>query len=271
MDPGKASAGGVANVTRIERAARQQHRVVLGPQLPAGHVDADVAAGDKPHTFGGELLQPEVDVMFLQLEVGDAVAEQSADPVAALVQRDPVPSPGQLLRGGHAGRARADHGNRTAGRRARRQWHQPAVVDRPVDDLDLDLLDGDRVVGDAEYAGRLARRRAEPAGELGEVVGGVQGLTRVGPPVPVHQVVPGRDQVAQRAALVTERDAAVHAARGLLMDELVVGALGHLAPVAETDEDGPVRRRFPAVLQEAARVGHSAPRGRRWRGAASAR
>jgi hypothetical protein len=37
---------------------------------------------------------------------------------------------------------------------------QPCVP-RLVDDRDLDLLDRDRVLVDAEHAGRLARRRAQ--------------------------------------------------------------------------------------------------------------
>ena len=61
----------------------------------------------------------------------------------------------------------------------------------------------------------LAGRRAERAGELREVVGGVQPVDGLAPPVPVHEVVPVGDQVAERAALVAERDAAVHAARAL--------------------------------------------------------
>ena len=94
----------------------------------------------------------------------------------------------------------------------------PALVPRPVDDLDLDLLDRDRVGVDAEHARRLARRRAQPAGELGEVVGGVQPVDGVAPVVAVDEVVPVGDQVAERAAVVAERDAAVHAAPGLGLD-----------------------------------------------------
>ena len=69
---------------------------------------------------------------------------------------------------------------------------------------------------DAEHARRLARRRAQPAGELGEVVGRVQALDRVAPVVAVDEVVPVGDEVAERAAVVAERDAAVHAPPGLL-------------------------------------------------------
>ena len=72
---------------------------------------------------------------------------------------------------------------------------------------------------DAEHARGLARRRAQPAGELREVVGGVQPLDRAVPVVAPDQVVPLRDEVAERAALVAERDAAVHAAAGLRADD----------------------------------------------------
>ena len=52
-------------------------------------------------------------------------------------------------------------------------------------------------------------------GELREVVRGVQPVDRLAPLVAVDQVVPVRDEVPERAALVAERDAAVHAARRL--------------------------------------------------------
>jgi hypothetical protein len=57
----------------------------------------------------------------------------------------------------------------------------PALVPGRLDDGDLDLLDRHGVLVDAEDAGRLARRRAQPPGELGEVVGGVQAVDRVAP------------------------------------------------------------------------------------------
>jgi hypothetical protein len=48
----------------------------------------------------------------------------------------------------------------------------------------------------------------------------MQAIDRILPAVAVDEVVPVRDQVAERAALVTERNAAVHAARGLLVQGL---------------------------------------------------
>ena len=135
-------------------------------------------------------------------------------------------------------------------RAARRDRLDPALGPGPVDDLDLDLLDGDRVLVDAEHAGRLARRRAQAAGELGEVVGGVQALDGLAPAVAVDEVVPVRDQVAERAAVVAERDAAVHAAAGLGPQVVLGERLVDLLPVLEPHRHRPPRGQLPPVLQE---------------------
>jgi hypothetical protein len=84
-----------------------------------------------------------------------------------------------------------------------------------VDDLVLDRLDADRIVVDAQRAGGLARRRADAAGEFREVVGRMQVLERLAVVAVIDQVVPVRDDVVDRAAVVAERDAAIHAARAL--------------------------------------------------------
>jgi hypothetical protein len=60
----------------------------------------------------------------------------------------------------------------------------------------------------------------------------VQLRERVLPTVAVDEVVPVRDQVAERAALVAERHAAVHAARTLVAQRAVVGQREVLPVVA---------------------------------------
>ena len=132
----------------------------------------------------------------------------------------------------------------------RHDRRDPALFPRAVDDLDLDLLDRDRRLVDAEHARGLARRRAQPAGELGEVVGGVQPLARRVPVVAVHEVVPLRDEVPERAAGVAERDAAVHAARALRAHLLRREVLVDLLPVEDAHRDRPPRRQLPLVLHE---------------------
>ncbi len=192
--------------------------------------------------LGLHLLQAAVDVALLHLELGDAVAQQPADAVGALEHGDVMTGPGELLGGGQPGRTGADDGHRLAGHQVRRVGLHPALVQGVVDDLDLDLLDGHRVGVDAQHAGRLARRRAQPAGELREVVGGVQPLDGVVPAVPVDQVVPLRDQVAQRTTVVAERDPAVHAAGRLVLQGLVVEVLVDLFPVPQAQRHRPPRR-----------------------------
>src|SRR5215472_6230388 len=142
--------------------------------------------------------------------------------------------------------------------RGRPPRRYPALGPGPVDDFDLDLLDGDRVGADAEHARRLARGRTQPAGELGEVVSGVQSLGSAAPVSGVDQVVPLRDQVAERAARVAERDAAVHAPAGLAL-ELVGAEFGvHLSPVGDANVDRSPARRLPRRGQEAPWVSHVA-------------
>ena len=184
-------------------------------------VDVDVAPDLRPHpelgALGAHLGEASFEEALLHLELGDAVAQQAADPIGALEHHDVVAGTGQLLGGRQTGGPRADHRDPLAGLGRRGLRHDPALAPCPVDDLDLDLLDGDRVGVDAEHAGRLARRRAQPPGELGEVVRGVEALDGIVPVVAVDEVVPVRDQVAERAAVVAERDAAVHAPPGLVL------------------------------------------------------
>ena len=61
--------------------------------------------------------------------------------------------PGQLLGRGQARRPGADDGHRLAGDEVRRVGPHPALVEGIVDDLDLDLLDGHRVLVDAQDTG----------------------------------------------------------------------------------------------------------------------
>ena len=75
---------------------------------------------------------------LLELELGDAVAQQPADAVGALEDRDLVPGAVQLIGGGEAGRTRADDRDRLAGAPGRRTRHDPAFQERPLDDRQLD-------------------------------------------------------------------------------------------------------------------------------------
>ncbi len=71
-------------VARDGRAGRDDDRVVALAEVGPGDVDADVHPGAEAGALGLHLAQALVEVALLHLEVGDAVAQQAADPVVAL-------------------------------------------------------------------------------------------------------------------------------------------------------------------------------------------
>ena len=137
--------------------------------------------------------------------------------------------------------------------------HDPAFVPAAIDDRVLDVLDRDRRLVDAEHARAFARRRADAAGELREVVRLVQALERFVPQAAIDEVVPFRDQVVDRAARghaadqlagVAERHAAVHAARALLAQPLLLHVVMELFPVAHALDAAAVDRQLAQILDE---------------------
>ncbi len=252
-------AAGDVEVPLPQGADGQDDGVVGRLQVLHGQVDADVDAALEDRALGLHLVDPAVQQGLVHLEVGDAVADEAAGAVVALVHHHLVAGAGQLLGGRHARRPRAHHGHALARVHAGAQRRDPTVLPAVVDDLLLDRLYGDGLVVYGQHAGALARRRAHPARELGEVVGGMQAFDRVSPAVPVHQVVPVRYEVAEGAArqAVAERDGAVHAARRLGGQYAGVHGLVHLAPVPHPQVDGAVLGLPARVLQKAVRVSHA--------------
>src|SRR6266536_2545619 len=165
--------------------------------------------------------------------------------------------PVQLLRAREAGGAGADDRDRPAGARPRRARLDPPLLPRPVDDRDLDLLDRYRVpLLDLEDARRLARRRAEASGELGEVVRPVQLIDRFPEAVAVDEVVPVGDQVPEWATALAERDAALHAARSLPPEIGQRERADELAVVADALARVALGRVSPVMLEKAAQLAH---------------
>jgi hypothetical protein len=117
----------------------------------------------------------------------------------------------ELLRRRESRRSRPDDGNAPPGAMRRRLGANPSFVERPVDDGLLDLLDRHGFIVDGENAGRFARGGTQATGELGKVVGGMQLLHGGLPVVARDEVVPLGDAIAQRASVVAEGDAAIHA------------------------------------------------------------
>src|SRR5262249_20667975 len=105
-----------------------------------------------------------------------------------------------------------------------------------------------------------SRRRAEAPGELREVVGSGQAAERLFPLAAVHEVVPVGDHVAERASLLAERHAAVHAATALpphfLLGHRQIELAGVAHPVAALAALG----RHPIPLEKSSRFPHERPR-----------
>ena len=101
-------AAGNRQVAPRRGPTREHHRVVAREQLGDRHVDPHVDTGSELGSLCGHLREPPLEVPLLQLELGNAVAQQTTDAIGALVHDDVVPGPGELLRGREPRRARTD-------------------------------------------------------------------------------------------------------------------------------------------------------------------
>ena len=233
IDAGEVLAGQL-RIARLLGAGAQQDGVEFivqaGERLRHPDIDA-VMEGD---ALGFHLPHAAVDMVLLHLEVGDAVAEQPAGLRLPLEHVHLVADAGELLRAGQAGRSRADHGDALAGLVVGHLRPDPAHLPGLVGDGLLDVLDGDRLVLEVERARLLARRRAGAAGELGEIVGGMEIAGSLLPVLLEDEVVPIRNLVVHGAAAraVAERNAAIHAARRLVAQMALVDRQRELAEVA---------------------------------------
>src|SRR5690554_4386503 len=132
---------------------------------------AYISRWTKLHAFGFHLCQAAIDMCFLELEVGDAVAQQPADAVALLEHRDGMAGAGQLLGASQAGGAGPDNGNGFTGLVGGRLRNHPALLPTLVDNGVFDRLDTYRVIIDVKRTGGFAGCRAYAACELGKIVG----------------------------------------------------------------------------------------------------
>ena len=246
-------APGHRQVARHGRADRHDDRVEARAQVLARHVAPDVDPRAEPGALGLHLGDAPVDHRLLHLELGDAVAQQSARLVGTLVDRHRVSGAGQLLGRRQAGRPGAHDGHRLPG-------GDDAVVPGAIDDAHLDLLDRHGGLVDAQHAGGLARRRAEPAGELREVVRRVQPVDGLAPLALPREVVPLRNEVSEGTTAVAEGDTAIHTAAGLALQLGGGLLLVDLLPVLDADRHGATTGQLALpVLQEPLWVSHERP------------
>jgi hypothetical protein len=86
-----------------------------------------------------------------------------------------------------------------------------AFVEGDLNNMFFYFFDGDGWLVDTEHATALARGRADPSGEFGEIVGGAEDLIGLVPLLAVYMVVELGNDIAEGTAVMAEGDTAIHA------------------------------------------------------------
>ena len=161
----------------------------------------------------------------------------------------------------------ADDGNFSFSRCAKQAASaltQP-VLPAVVDDLALDVLDGDGRRADAQDARAFARRGTNATGEFREIIGLMQAFEGFAPKAAIDEVVPFGNEIvdgaagshaADERAGVAEGNAAIHATGTLLLEFLGVQMQMELVPVLDAFKGRPVKREFPQIFYKAFRITH---------------
>src|SRR5579872_7522940 len=143
-------AAGDGKLARFLGTDRHHHRVIIAQQTLDRDIDADMAVGMELDTFGAHLRDAAVDGVFLELEIGNAVAQEPADPRRLLENGDIMAGPRELLRAGQARRPRADDRDAPVGAARGDLRLDPAFLPAALDNGVLDGLDGDRLLDEVQ-------------------------------------------------------------------------------------------------------------------------
>src|SRR5581483_5552579 len=79
------------------RPASKEDRIELASQILYWNGMPHVRIGHKLHTLTFHLVKTAIDHLLLHLEFGNAVAQQSTDPIRFFIDRDPMPGTIELL------------------------------------------------------------------------------------------------------------------------------------------------------------------------------
>ena len=268
-------AAGHGQVARDAGARREHDRVEARAQLLGVDVAADVDAAAQLDALRGELLDAPLDDHFSILKSG--TPKRTRPPIASSRSNSVtrVARAAQLLRGRHPRRPGADDGDPLAGlapRRARASPSPPPTA-RSMIAFSICLIvtaSPSRISSTHAASHGAGQSRPVNSGKLFVACSCAIASRQA---VAVDEVVPVGDEVPERAAVVAEGDAAVHAARALVA-QLGDGALHQeLAVVVSALAPGPCRglrgarsagsrRACPSGARLADRV-ERAPRGER--------
>lgn len=203
----------------------------VGVEAVGQLVDVYLNPAPELNALAAHHLQPPVYYGLVELEVGNAVAQQPAGGLVAVEHGDRVARQVEPVGRHQPCRACPHHA------------HPPSValgvlcshivfVESHLRDGRLVLAVGGRfVLHEVEHTRLFAQRGAHAARKLGEVVGRVEQSVGQFVVAPAQRVVPLGRLVAQRTGPVAERHAAVHAAACLRASVVGVESLLHFAEV----------------------------------------
>ena len=226
---------GHGEIARGVDAGGDQHGVMLDAQLFEAGVAADLEVEMELDAASGQKLGAAFDDVLFELEIGDAVHQQAAGTVVAVIDVDLVALAAQLLRRRHAARPGADDAYRLVALAERLGRLDPAHLPGRIGDVLLDGADAHGpVAGLFEHAIALAQAvlGADAAADLGKIVGRGRGLVGLLEPALGRELEPVGNVVLHRAVDLAERDAALRATRGLLPGPLGIVIAVDLVEVA---------------------------------------
>ena len=165
-------AAGGGDVTGLLGTAAQHYGVILVLQFLSTDIAAHIGVHHKLNAFILQDLHAAVDDPLFQLHVGDAVHQQAARAVLALINSHLVAALVQQVGHRKPRRACTNDRNRLAGAGRRRHGVDSAALVAVFYDGAFVLFHGHRVAGGhAAGAGGLAQSGADPAGKLRVAVG----------------------------------------------------------------------------------------------------
>jgi hypothetical protein len=216
----------------------------------------DVRIGTEFHAFLGHLRHAPVDEVLLHLEVGNAVAEQSADAIA--FSKSTTSCPARASCCAHAIPAGPEPTTATrlpVLRSGSCGTTQPSSQPLSMMKCSIDLMPTGSLLMLSVHDASHGAGHTRPVNS-GKLFVWCSVSRAVLPLLLVHEIVPVRDDVVHRASRLAERDAAVHAARALLGRGVVGKREDELAVVVDALGDGLRHLLDSLQLQEACDLAH---------------
>ncbi|MDB6037482.1 MAG: hypothetical protein JWM99_1323, partial [Verrucomicrobiales bacterium] len=243
----------------------KDNRIEIFEELLRGIILSNLGVDLEGYAFFRHDIDSSQHELLVEFHVGNAVGQQTTDSVRALENRNDMAGAIELGGGAEPGRAGADHGDFFAGANFGDFRDDPAFLKAPVDDGALDIFNGDRRGIDAQNAGAFAGGRANAAGEIGEVIRLVQPIKGLMPEAAIDEIVPFRNEVINRTARshstqegagMTERNAAVHAARPLFPKLCLIEVEVEFVPVLNALKRWTIQRQLPKIFDKSSWFAH---------------